>query len=128
MPRCRTQCVYGRGQDTVFLRAQKLAFHHSDPRDCHYHAFTCPQVFLISWKKLKTCLPAAAKNDYFFYSSHQGDFFCLRKCKHRHGDICIHDAHELAMKILALQKVSTFHFEETYPIKQDRQQASSVEK
>lgn len=32
------------------------------------------------------------------------------------------------MKILALQKVSTFHFEETYPIKQDEQQASSVEK
>lgn len=48
----------------MFLRAEKLAFHHSGPRDRLYHAIVCSWVFLISLKKLKNYSPSAAKNNF----------------------------------------------------------------
>lgn len=105
-------CLSWRAQDT-FLSA----FHQSDSGECLYHANTCSQVFLIFLQQLKTCSPAAAKNNFCVAVIKVAFPFC--RCSH--GDLRISDAHELAMKMMALQKVSRLHLEETHPIKQGRQ-------
>lgn len=46
-------------------RGHLRAFHQSNPAECLYRANIWSQVFLIFLEKLRTCSPAAAKNNFW---------------------------------------------------------------